>query len=71
MSEPKINSVIFHIPKDIFVKPYAELKFDDGSEEELDYFPDEISFTEAELTGLTMKEARTLKGNKDRAFLLL
>jgi len=34
-----------------------------------DYFPDELSFTPDEFIGLTVDEARQLKGQKDRAFL--
>ena len=33
------------------------------------YYPDEISFTEVELVGLTLDEARKLKFTKDRAYL--
>lgn len=45
-------------------------KFDDGSEGELlRYYPDEISFSEAELIGLTVEEARRLHYKKDLAYL--
>lgn len=35
-----------------------------------EYYPDEISFTPEEFIGLTTEEARSLKGKKDKDYLL-
>lgn len=44
--------------------------FDDGARKELfDFFPDEITFGEGELVGLTEAEARALPQAKDVAYL--
>ena len=44
--------------------------FDDGSEGKvLEYYPDEISFTEDELIGLTMMQAYELKRQKDIRYI--
>lgn len=34
-----------------------------------EYYPNEISFTEAEFVGLSIEQARKLKYQKDRAYL--
>jgi hypothetical protein len=34
-----------------------------------EYLPDELTFTEAELIGLTLEECRLLQFGRDRAFL--
>jgi hypothetical protein len=34
-----------------------------------EYYPDEISFNPSEFLGLTIEEARSLKGKKDRQYL--
>lgn len=45
-------------------------KFDDGTEGRLfSYFIDELSFSEAELIGLTKREAGQLRLKKDVAYL--
>lgn len=45
-------------------------EFDDGSTGKvLEYYPDEISFTEGELIGLTQAEAYELKRKKDIAYI--
>lgn len=44
----------------------------EGTDEEIylfSYYPDEVSFTESELIGLTIEECHTLFGKKDREFL--
>ena len=44
----------------------------EGSDEEVylfSYYPDEVSFTESELIGLTFDECHQLFGRKDRAYL--
>lgn len=44
--------------------------FEDGSEKELfAYYPDELSFRESELVGLTEQEAKDLYHRKDIAYL--
>ena len=35
----------------------------------LEYYPDEVSFTEKEITGLTISEVRTLHFEKDKRYL--
>ena len=50
--------------------PKVTVTYDDGSTEELfKYFPDEISFTEAEFIGLTSDQAHDLRHRKDVAYL--
>lgn len=44
--------------------------FEDGSEKELfRYYPDELSFRESELVGLTEEQAKELYHKKDIAYL--
>jgi hypothetical protein len=50
--------------------PEIWITLSDGVEKLLfRYYPDEISFTERELVGLTEEEAKLLKFGRDRAFL--
>lgn len=58
-------------PKDILDPlPVVVVTLEDGTVQRLfDYYPDEISFTEAEFVGLSIEEARHLKFEKDRAYL--
>lgn len=50
--------------------PTVRALFDDGTEKNLfSYYPDEISFTEKELVGLTEAEAKALRTDKDIAYL--
>ena len=50
--------------------PVVTATMEDGSTKELFFFyPDEISFTPEEFTGLTVSEARDLKRVKDVAYL--
>lgn len=50
--------------------PEIWVTLSDGTEKLLfSFYPDEISFTETELVGLTEEEARLLKFGRDRAFL--
>lgn len=45
-------------------------EFDDGSTGKvLEYYPDEISFSESEFIGLTELEAHELKRRKDIAYI--
>jgi len=50
--------------------PQVHVTTEDGKEQMLfEYYPDEISFKSDEFVGLTLDEARTLKGKKDRQYL--
>jgi hypothetical protein len=50
--------------------PDVTVTYEDGTQEVLfEYFPDEISFTEAEFIGLTKEEALQLFHRKDVAYL--
>ena len=68
---PKIVSARITASKSMFDVPKVFITLDDGSPEKFlfDYYPDEISFTRAEFVGLTEDEARSLKGQKDLAYL--
>lgn len=59
------------MPKSLFDKmPIVTVTHEDGTSEEIfSYYPDEISFTSAELIGLTREEAIDLKRRKDIAYL--
>lgn len=48
---------------------YEDAKGEISSEDLFEFFPDEISFTESELVGLTKMEAFRLKAQKDEAWL--
>lgn len=68
----KIVSVsISAMPKSMFDKmPEVTATFEDGTSKVLfSYYPDEISFCEAEIIGLTEDEAHQLKHDKDVRFL--
>lgn len=68
----KIVSVrITEQPKSLFdAMPKVYATFTDGKERFLfNYYPDEISFTEKELIGLTEEGAHSLKAKKDSEFL--
>jgi hypothetical protein len=76
MSDLKINSV--HItaaprpmPEGMFDEmPKVIVGFEDGTAKTLfSFYPDEISFTEAEFMGLTEAEARALRHKKDVGYL--
>lgn len=50
--------------------PEVVATFDDNTVKKLfTFFPDELSFTEAEFIGLTETQARVLRLNKDIAYL--
>jgi len=50
--------------------PEVKVEYDDGTSEVLyDFYPDEISFIEEELIGLTREEAKRLKFKKDKEYL--
>lgn len=50
-------------------KVFADLAGSDGEELLFSYFADEISFTPAELVGLTVEQANRLYHEKDVAYL--
>ena len=50
--------------------PKVRVRFDNGEEKFLfEFYPDEISFTEAEFIGLTEESAQILKFDRDKRFL--
>lgn len=50
--------------------PQVYVTLEDGIEQPLyEYYPDEISFSPDEFVGLTVKEAITLKFEKDKYYL--
>jgi len=72
MSENKITKVtISPMPVKLFdPMPTVTAVFDNGTQEELfQYYPDELSFTEAELIGLTREQAFDLRRSKDVTYL--
>ena len=58
-------------PKHLFdAMPKVTVTFDDETEKVLfDYYPDEITFVESELLGLTEDEAHALRHKKDVEYL--
>jgi len=71
MSAKIVKCVIGPYPKSLFDEmPKVKATFDDGATKELFWFyPDEISFTEAEFIGKTDEEARALRHKKDVDYL--
>jgi len=50
--------------------PKVKAQFDNGDEKDLfEFYPDELSFTESEFIGLTVKQAHELRMKKDIEFL--
>ena len=50
--------------------PTVKVEYDDGTDESLfEFYPDEISFSESEFTGLTREEAMKLRHKKDVNYL--
>lgn len=50
--------------------PEVWIRLSDGTEKKLfQYYPDEISFTDSELIGLTEEQARALKFGRDRSYI--
>jgi hypothetical protein len=72
MINPRIVSVRIQKSTSIFNPPVVFVFYETQTVEmELfSYYPDEISFSASELIGLTRSEAISLKGKKDRAFLI-
>lgn len=61
---------ITEMPKGLFDPMPQVIITIEGKEMSLfEYYPDEISFTANEFVGLTVEQARALKGKKDRAYL--
>lgn len=72
MATPTIVSCkIGPYPKRMFdPMPAVNVVLSDDTEEELfEFYPDELSFTEAEFIGLTVDEAYELRRRKDVAYL--
>lgn len=59
------------MPEGMFdAMPQVRVTYDDGSHEALfTFFPDEISFSPGEFTGLTREEAMRLRHGKDVDYL--
>lgn len=60
------------MPKDFcdpMPKVMVVLEGETEEQELFEYYPDEISFNSDEFIGLTLDEARSLKGKKDRDYL--
>ena len=50
--------------------PQVKVRFNNGDEKTLfEFYPDEISFTESEFSGLTEESARRLKFEKDKRYI--
>ncbi len=66
-----VKARITEMPKSFFdPMPEVFATMEDGSEVRVfDFYPDELSFSPEEFIGLTVQEARNLKGKKDRAYL--
>lgn len=66
-----VSAVVGATPPSVFDPiPDVTVTYDDGDTEKLfSFYPDEISFTEAEFIGKTRGEAIRLKQSKDKAFL--
>lgn len=70
MSDKITSARITPMPKSLFDPMPTVYVVINGVEQKLfDYYPDEISFSSNEFIGLTLEEARALKGAKDRAYL--
>ncbi len=66
-----IKARITEMPKELFAPmPKVYVTLENGEQEFLfEYYPDEISFTQEEFIGLTVKEAHALKTKKDLEYL--
>mgnify|MGYP007062853233 CR=1 FL=1 len=66
-----ITCTVGPYPKDFLdPMPKVTVTFEDGSKKELfTFYPDELSFSEAEFVGLTETEAYALRHRKDVAYL--
>lgn len=72
MEKKIISARITAMPKQ-FGDPMPMVKIilegEDTEQDLFDYYPDEISFHASEFIGLTIEQARSLKGKKDRQYL--
>jgi hypothetical protein len=73
-AEPKIVRCVIEPSTSMFESPKVMVKYEGHRKGDefvclFDYYPDEISFTPAEFIGLTAKEARTVKFEKDKAYI--
>lgn len=66
-----VSATISPMPKSFFdAMPSVSVVFENGTKETLfEFYPDEIMFHPNEFVGLTREQARSLKFNKDRAYL--
>ena len=72
MSKKIESARITDMPKSIFdsmPQVFATLSGDTEETFVFQYYPDEISFTPSEFIGLTIDEAKSLKGKKDLSYL--
>jgi hypothetical protein len=72
MEKKIIHCRITEQPKSLFdpiPKIFVTLEGETEEQYLLEYYPDEISFTEEEITGLTISEVRTLHFQKDKRYL--
>ena len=75
MSAPRIVRIEYQMPRPkpagfADSMPRVLATFDDGARKALfDFYPDEITFAEGELVGLTELEAHALRRAKDVAYL--
>ena len=70
-AEPRINRVMVFVSKEYFTPSYVNVNLDDAPKgiRLFEFEPNEISFSNAELIGLTVKEAKELYHKKDIAWL--
>lgn len=70
-AEPRINRVMVFVSKNILKPSYVNVNLDDAPKgiRLFEFEPNEISFSNAELIGLTIKEAHELYHKKDVAYL--
>jgi len=66
-----VKCKIEHYPRSpLDLMPKVHVTFEDGSEKDLfSFYPDEITFSEGELIGLTEQEAYDLRNKKDISYL--
>lgn len=69
MSKAKCNKAEVVVGKSMFDNSYVSCTMDDGSKLKFDFYPDEISFNEGELTGKTREEISSLRMKKGVAYL--
>ncbi len=72
--EKKIVSCRITPPKGMFdfdplPKIFVKLEGEDEEKFLLEYYPDEISFRESEIIGLTIQEVHSLHFKKDKSYL--